>query len=326
MSEATEQRPPQYSDILAAAKRISDQVKETPVAGNPDLNRILGCDLWCKCENLQDTGAFKLRGATNAILHLREKGMGDDVATHSSGNHGAALARAASLDNRKSYIVMPRNAVPTKVEAVKSFGGKVIFCEPNQQSREAGLARLVEKGFIPIPPYDHPDIIAGQGTAALELLKVKSNLDILMTPVGGGGLLSGSSIIARHMHPGITIIGAEPIGAADAAESFSQGERVSSWQPDTIADGLRALIGKMTFPIILELADDIVTVTDEGLVRGMEIIFKHLGMVIESSSATVIAAILEHPGVFAGKQVGVILSGGNIDTNQFPRFSQRSNG
>ena len=326
MGKKTEQQGPDYSDILAAAARIADHVKETPVERSQKLNKVLGCDLWCKCENLQDTGAFKLRGASNAILHLREKGISDDVATHSSGNHGAALARAATLDNRKSYIVMPRNAVPSKVNAVKSFGGEVVFCEPTQQAREAGLAQLVGQGFIPIPPYDHPDIIAGQGTATLELLKTRPNLDILMTPVGGGGLISGSAIIARHLKPGITIIGAEPVGAADTAESFLQGERVTSWQPDTIADGLRALIGKTTFPIILELVDHILTVSEAGLVHAMELVFEHMDMVIEPSSATVIAAIVEHPDVFADKQLGVILSGGNIDESRFPQLKGPTNG
>ncbi len=318
MNTATEQKRPGYLDIIAAHSRLPERVKNTRVSGNPELNKILGCDAWCKCENLQETGAFKLRGASNAILCLRENGIAEDVATHSSGNHGAALAHAAKLDGRNAWVVMPRNAVPTKVEAVKSFGGKLVFCEPNQKAREDGLAELVEQGFIPIPPYDHLDIIAGQGTAALELLTEKSDLDILMTPVGGGGLISGSAIIARHLDPGITIIGVQPTGTADAAASFLRGRRVSSWQPDTIADGLRALIGEMTFPIILDLVDDILTVTEAGLVRGMELISKHMEMIIEPSSATVIAAMLEHPQVFAGKKVGMVLSGGNVDVSQFP--------
>jgi threonine dehydratase len=320
MKQVTEQPRPDYQDIITAHRRISKLIRNTRIVRNVELNKFLGCDVWCKCENLQETGAFKLRGASNAILHLREKGISKDVATHSSGNHGAALAHAAKLDGRKSVVVMPRNAVPSKIEAVRSFGAKVVLCEPTHQAREEGLADLVTQGFIPIPPYDHLDIIAGQGTAALELLTVKPDLDILMTPVGGGGLISGSSIIARHLNPEITIIGAEPIGAADTAASFSQGERVSSWQPDTMADGLRALIGEMTFPIILELVDEILTVTEEGLVRGMDLINEYMEMIIEPSSATVIAAILEHPSIFAGKKVGLILSGGNIDTNMFPHL------
>ncbi|MFT5138564.1 MAG: threonine dehydratase [Lysobacterales bacterium] len=318
MNQVTEQPRPNHEDIITAHQRISMHIRNTRIAQSDELNKKLGCEVWSKCENQQETGAFKLRGASNAILHLRERGIAEDVATHSSGNHGAALARAAKLDGRKAYVVMPRNAVPSKIEAVRNFGGKVILCEPTQQARENGLADLVEQGFIPIPPYDHIDIIAGQGTAALELLTVKPDLEILMTPVGGGGLISGSSIIARHMNSEITIIGAEPIGAADTAASFSRGARVSSWNPDTMADGLRALVGEMTFPIILDLVDDILTVTEAGLLRGMELIYEYMDMIIEPSSATVIAALLEYPSVFAGKKVGLILSGGNIDTNMFP--------
>lgn len=321
MDKLTEQAHPDYRDILTAGERISSHILNTPIARNSEFNDKLGCDLWCKCENLQDTGAFKFRGATNAIMSLRERGATEDVATHSSGNHGAALARAAKLDGRQAYVVMPSNAVPSKAERVKGFGAEVIFCEPNQVAREKGLEDLVDQGFIPIPPYDHRDIITGQGTAALEFLTVKNDLDIIMTPVGGGGLISGSAIIARHLNPGITIIGAEPEGAADTAASFVRGERVSSWNPDTIADGLRAVVGEMTFPIILDLVDEILTVSEAGLVRGMELVKQYLGMTIEPSSATVIAAILEHPQVFEGKQVGVILSGANIDLNQFPNMA-----
>jgi threonine dehydratase len=320
MENVTEQCRPNYQDILMAADRISDHVQNTRIARNLELNALLGCDLWCKCENLQDTGAFKLRGASNAILRLRENGVSEDVATHSSGNHGAALARAAMLDGRNAFVVMPENAVASKAERVKGFGGKVIFCESNQTAREAGLADLVGQGFIPIPPYDHTDIIAGQGTAALELMTVKTDLDILMIPVGGGGLISGSAIIARHLSPAINIIGAEPIGAADTAASFTQGKRVNSWKPETVADGLRALVGEITFPIILDLVDDVLTVSEAGLVQAMHLVFEHLDMIIEPSSAPVIAAILEHPAVFAGKTVGVVLSGGNIDTTLFPDF------
>jgi len=318
MNHETEQKRPGYQDILAARDRISGYVTNTRILRNLEMNEVLGCDAWFKCENLQETGAFKLRGASNAVLRLREQGISEDVATHSSGNHGAALARAAKLDGRKAFIVMPRNSVVSKIEAVKEYGGNVIFCEPNQQAREAGLAELVEQGFIPIPPYDHPDIIAGQGTAALELLEIKKSLDILITPVGGGGLISGSAIIARHLNPELTILAAEPIGAADTATSFQQGKRVTHWRPDTIADGLRALVGELTFPIIKELVDVVLTVSEAGMVNAMEMVLNTMEMVIEPSSATVLAAIMEHPAIFAGKQVGAILTGSNIDQTQFP--------
>jgi len=325
MNRTTQQNRPTFKDIFSAQQRISGPVKNTPLIESLALNNLLGCKIWCKCENLQGTGSFKLRGASNAISRLREQGISSDVATHSSGNHGAALARAARLDGRNAWVVMPENAVAAKIEAVKRYGGKVVFCEPNQIAREAGLARLVKQGFIPIPPYDHPDIIAGQGTVALEILSVKTDLDILMTPVGGGGLISGSAIIARHLNPAMTIIGAEPLGAADTAESFSRSCRVTTWQPDTIADGLRALVGELTFPIILDLVNQILTVTEEGLINAMELIFEHLDMTIEPSSATVIAAIMEYPSIFAEKEVGIVLSGGNIDTHKFPHLTKAGN-
>ncbi len=324
MSRLTEQHRPVYQDIVAAKERIAGQVRNTRVVRDVELNKVLGCDAWLKCENLQETGAFKLRGATNAILCLRERGTRDDVATHSSGNHGAALARAAQSDGRNAHIVMPRNSVASKIEAVRRYGGKVVFCESSQQAREAGLAKLVAQGMIPIPPYDHRDIIAGQGTAALEFLEQRADLDILITPVGGGGLISGSAIVVRHLYPDMTVFAAEPCGAADTAASFRQGVRVFSWQPDTIADGLRALIGEITFPIIREYVDDVLTVSEAGIVRGMELVWQYTRMIIEPSSATVIAAIREHPDSFAGKRVGIILSGGNIDRDQFPQLMHHS--
>lgn len=326
MEYPAEKRRPAWEDIIAARRRISAQITHTRIARSLELNEALGCDVWCKCENLQETGSFKYRGASNAVRHLRERGISEDVATHSSGNHGAALARAALLDGRKAVVVMPRNSVAEKIASVRSFKGKIDFCEPNEKAREAGLAELVEQGFIPIPPFDHTDIIAGQGTAALELLEVKKNLDILMTPVGGGGLISGSAIVARHLHPAMTVLAAEPIGAADTAASFSRGKRFSFWQPETVADGLRAIVGEVTFPIIHELVDDVLTVSEAGLIRGMDLVWQTMQMVIEPSSATVIAAIQEYPEVFAGKSVGLILSGGNIDRDLFPQLAGKTGG
>ena len=214
---------PHIADIILAKQRINEQVRTTPVLSDPQLNSVLGCELWLKCENLQHTGAFKFRGASNAIALLDEVGKPGDVATHSSGNHGAALALAASTHGRRAWVVMPENSVKTKIEAVRRNGGEIVFCAPNQQAREEGLARLVEKGCIPIPPYDHAHIICGQGTAAIEMTEQIQGLDIVLTPVGGGGLLSGSAIAARAMIPGVKVIGAEPAGAADTALSLSQG-------------------------------------------------------------------------------------------------------
>ena len=318
MNADTEMTRPEYVDIAAAAQRIKGHIQHTPVVEDESLNEALGCQAWFKCENRQTTGAFKLRGATNAVLRLAELGVQQDVATHSSGNHGAALACAAASIGRKAYVVMPDNAVRRKVESVRRHGGEVIFCEPNQAAREAGLEALVRQGLIAIPPYDHLDIIAGQGTAALEFITEVPRLDYLLTPVGGGGLVSGTAIAARHLDAKVRVIAAEPAGAADTFDSFSQGQRVESYKPDTIADGLRALVGQMTFPIIHQLVYDVLTVSEEGLRDAVYLARKHLRMVIEPSAATVIAAIREHPTRFAGQRVGMILSGGNIDPGLFP--------
>jgi threonine dehydratase len=191
------------------------------VLSEATLNSELGCNLWCKCEHLQRTGAFKFRGASNAIIRLRESGVEGDVATHSSGNHGAALALAAQLDDRKAHVVMPENASGLKIEAVRRYGGEVYFCTPTQADREAGLAKLVRDGHIPIPPYDHADIIAGQGTAALELVQAHPGLEVIIAPVGGGGLIGGTAIVGHHA--GITVFAAEPAGAADTAASMARG-------------------------------------------------------------------------------------------------------
>jgi threonine dehydratase len=324
--QAADSRLPQFEDILAARRRIANMTRITPVINNPDLDRQLGCALYCKCENLQATGAFKARGAVNAVRRLREAGNSQDVATHSSGNHGAALAYAAHHDGRRAHVVMPENSVEAKVRNVRRHHGKVVFCAPTQHARESGLAELVGHGLVPIHPYDDPDIISGQGTAALELLESEPGLDILVAPVGGGGLISGTAIAARHLHPRIRIVGAEPAGAADTAASLRQGSRVTKWQPDTIADGLRAIVGELTFRAIQQWVDEVLTVSEPGIIGGMELAWHHLGMLIEPSSATVIAVIREHPGVFAGKRVGVILSGGNVERERFPDLQAPGNG
>jgi threonine dehydratase len=318
MAPATELRAPVFDDIVAAARRIAPLVIRTPVVFNAALNQALGCQAWCKCENLQETGSFKMRGAANAVLRLREQGHEGDVATHSSGNHGAALARAARLDGRMAHVVMPANAVQSKIESVRQQGGEVILCPPIQAEREAGLARLVARGLTPIPPYDHSDIIAGQGTATLELLEESGPLDLILAPVGGGGLVSGSAIAAHGVNPSIRVMAAEPAGAADTAASVKQGRRVTEWHPETIADGLRALVGKLTFQVIRAEVDQVLTVSEQGIVDGMKLAKSTLGMAIEPSSATVLAAILEHPALFRDRRVGLILSGGNVEHAAFP--------
>jgi threonine dehydratase len=318
MNDAAAEQIPTIADVMSARQRIRTQIRTTPVLSDPQLNDLLGCELWLKCENLQRTGAFKFRGASNAIARLAEMAIDGDVATHSSGNHGAALALAATMNNRDSYIVMPENSVKTKIEAVRRNGGKIIFCPPNQAAREQGLADLVANGCIPIPPYEHPDIICGQGTAVVELSEQCPGLDIILTPVGGGGLISGSAIAAKALIPGVAVLGAEPLGAADTALGLSRGERVDQFPVDTIADGLRAIVGVLNFKIIQDQVDKVVTVSEAGIVDAMALVWQTFRMLIEPSSATVIAAIIESPEDFSGHRVGAIISGGNVDLGKLP--------
>ena len=312
---------PDITKIHLARARISDWVRLTPVLKDPGLDRQLGCNVYCKCENLQRTGTFKFRGASNAISRLREDGIEGDVATHSSGNHGAALALAANLDGRKAHVVMPENSVVMKIASVRRYGGIVHFCAPTQQSREDELAILVEDGKIPVPPYDHADIIAGQGTAALELIREVPTLEQVITPIGGGGLISGTAIAVGST--GQQVYGVEPEGAADTVASLEQGERVKNWTPDTIADGLRAIIGERNFTVIRNEVRQVFTVSDEDIRRAMYLFWRELRLVIEPSSATVVAAIRNHPEVFAGKKVGAIISGGNIDPGNWQSLTNR---
>lgn len=302
---------PDIADIHLAQARIHDQIRITPVLNDAGFDAALGCRLFCKCEHLQRTGAFKFRGASNAVACLRERHIDGDLATHSSGNHGAALALAASLDGRTAHVVMPDNASAIKIEAVKRYGGKIHFCVPTQAAREAGLALLVDAGYIPVPPYDHSDIIAGQGTAALELLQSNPELELLIAPVGGGGLISGTALVARER--GLAVFAAEPAGAADTAASMARGQRVESWQANTIADGLRALVGVRNFAIIQQHVTQVLTVTDDEIRSAMALFWAHLRMLIEPSSAVAIAAVRKHPELFAGRRVGAIISGANIE-------------
>lgn len=301
---------PDYHDVERAAVRIKPFVRQTPVLQDPDLDRKLACQLFFKCENLQGSGAFKLRGASNAVVRLREQNIMGDVATHSSGNHGAALALAARLEGRKAHVVMPDNASRFKVSAVQNQGGQVYICQANQASREAGLHALEAAGHIAIPPYDHSDIIAGQGTASLELVQQIQDLDIIVSPVGGGGLIAGTALVANHH--GIAIMGAEPGGAADTAISLQQGHRIDSIQADTIADGLRALVGVRNFALIRELVSEVITVSDDEIRQAMITLWQHFHLLVEPSSATVLAAIQQQAGHFRGKRVAAIISGGNI--------------
>ena len=310
MSPGIEDQIPDIADIHLAHARIRKQVRLTPVINDPIMDEAIGCKLYCKCENLQRAGAFKFRGASNAIACLREDGISGDVATHSSGNHGAALALAARLDGRTAHVVMPENSSSMKIDAVKNFAGRVYFCAPTNASRAEELEKLVQAGLIPVHPYDDARIIAGQGTAALELEQKVPALEQVITPLGGGGLVSGTAIATKAW--GVEVFAVEPEGAADTVASLQQGEIIDNFTPDTIADGLRAIVGVRNFQVIRSEVSRVLTVSDNDIREAMVLFWQKLKMLIEPSSATVIAAIRNHPEIFAGKKVGAVISGGNI--------------
>ena len=306
--------------VADAQKCLDSIVLPTPILQGTRLDQLFGCRVFIQCENHQATASFKYRGATNAILGLLQSGKltagSAGVCTHSSGNHGKALARAARLQGVHVEVVAPENSVASKLTAMREEAAIVHLCAPGQAAREAGLAALIDQGLIPVPPYDHPLVIAGQGTWALEILAHVDNLDILMTPVGGGGLAAGT-ILARDLHlqqhsRAPIVIGAEPEKADDCWRSLQLGQRVKNHQPDTIADGLRAMIGELTFPIIQAGIAEVLRVSEAGIVAAIKLAADYLGEVIEPSSATVLAALLEHPEVFSDQRVGLILTGGNI--------------
>jgi len=307
--------PPTLDEVRAAARRIAGRVHKTPVMSCTDINSITGSDLFFKCENLQRIGAFKARGAMNAVWSLDQDEAVRGVATHSSGNHGAALALAARSRGIASWVVVPDNAPAVKRESVRREGASVVDCAPGMQNREAALASLVEEtGAIVVHPYDDDRVIAGQGTAALELLHSCQNLSIILAPVGGGGLIAGTAIAAKGLNPSIKVIACEPAAADDAKRSFEQGQRLSVDAPDTIADGLRASLGRRNFRIISELVDDVVTVSEEGIMAATRLVWERMRIVIEPSAAVPVAALLEEqvPGS-SGARIGVILTGGNVD-------------
>lgn len=305
--------------IHAAHVRIGQYIHRTPVMSSSTLDIATGAKLYFKCENLQKAGAFKARGATNAVFSLSDAQAERGVATHSSGNHGAALARAAQLRNIPAYIVVPHNASRAKRAAVQRYGGKLIFCEPTLAAREAAAAQLVaETGAELIHPFDDFRVMAGQGTAAVELLEEVPTLDVILCPIGGGGLASGTAVAAKGMKPSIKVIGTEPAGADDAARSFKSGERLEMQAPHTIADGLRGSLSQRTFTTISQHLDDIVTVSEEAIVTAMRTIWEVMKLVIEPSAAVPYAALIEGKINLQDKRAGIILSGGNLDLNELP--------
>jgi threonine dehydratase len=306
-------------DVREAAARIEPWAHRTPILTSASLDRLLGASLWFKCENLQRTGAFKFRGAMNAVSKLSAADLERGVATHSSGNHAAALALAAQLRGARAYIVMPRTAREVKKRAVIAYGGEISFCAPTLEARETTLQRvLAERGSIAIHPYNDPDILAGQGTAALELLEEVADLDTLIAPIGGGGLVAGTAIAAADLAPGIRIIAAEPAGADDAYRSIQAGRILPSVDPRTIADGLLTSLGELTFPVVRDRVEAIVTVSEQAIIAAMRLVWERMKIIIEPSAAVAVAALLEKREQVGGQRIGVILSGGNVDLDDLP--------
>ncbi|WP_269714696.1 pyridoxal-phosphate dependent enzyme [Caulobacter sp. NIBR2454] len=311
--------PVSFADIQAAAVRIAPYVHRTPVLESRRLNEILGGRVAFKCENQQRIGAFKARGAHNAVFSLSDAEAAKGVVTHSSGNHAAALALAASNRGVAAHIVMPRNAPKAKVESVRRLGGQIVFCEPTIAARESACeAIMAETGAVLVHPYDDALVIAGQGTAALELLEERPELDFILAPVGGGGLMSGTSIAARAIKPSIRIVATEPAQANDAWRSWTAKAWTAGDAPNTIADGLRTTLGQRGFVILNALLDDFVTVSEDGIRDAMRLVWEVLKIVIEPSSAVPVAALLERKLDLQGAAAGVILTGGNVDLDRLP--------
>ncbi|MBN2778037.1 MAG: pyridoxal-phosphate dependent enzyme [Bacteroidales bacterium] len=308
-----------YEDICQAHKRINDYIHRTPVFKSTRINERFGCSIWFKCENMQKVGAFKFRGALNAVSMLSVFERQRGVVTHSSGNHAQALSLAAKIFNVPAFIVMPNNAPQVKIDAVKEYGGIITFCEPVLEQRELSAQILIEKhGANFIHPYDNENIIAGQGTCAKEFLEqVDQNLDVVMTPVGGGGLLSGTAISVKANNKATLVYGAEPQMADDAYKSFYSGKIIPQTNPQTIADGLLTSLGDITFDVIKHNVDDILLCSEKSIIMAMKIIFQNLKIVVEPSAAVGLACVIDNPERFRNQKVGIILSGGNIDVSSF---------
>jgi threonine dehydratase len=305
--------------IRTAHDRIRPHIIRTPVLANEWLDAACRGRLFFKCENLQHVGAFKARGATNAIFSLSDAEAVHGVATHSSGNHAAAVARAARLRGIPAFIVMPSSSNSAKIRNVERFGGRITLCEPTNAARETACARLIaETGAKLIHPFNDYRVMAGQGTAALELLEEYPDLDLILCPVGGGGLLCGTAVAAKSLHPAIRIVATEPAGADDAALSFQAGHIVPAARVDTIADGLRTTIGENNFPLIQRYVDSVVTVSEAGIITAMRRLWEELKIIVEPSAAVPLAAILEGKVSVTGLRTGIILSGGNVDLDTLP--------
>jgi threonine dehydratase len=306
--------------IIDAHERIRPYIHRTPVLTSSYIDELTGCKLFFKCENFQKIGAFKARGAMNAILTLTKDELSKGVATHSSGNHAQALARAAKVMGVPSYIVMPRTAPAIKKAGVKGYGGKIFECEPTLAARESTLAAVVaDTGAVEIHPFDNYRIIEGQATAAKELFEEISDLDIIIPPVGGGGLLSGTALAASFFSPHTTVMAGEPEGADDAARSMASG-KIEPSQANTIADGLLTHLGEKTFPIIKEHVKEVITVSDQEIKDALRLVWERMKIIVEPSGVVPVAAILKRSKDFQGKKIGIIFSGGNVDLQKVLSF------
>ncbi|MFW6232435.1 MAG: pyridoxal-phosphate dependent enzyme [Bacteroidota bacterium] len=312
-------RLPELNDVLAAITRIKGIAHETPVMTSLSINDIADCELFFKCENMQRVGAFKFRGATNAVRNLSNAQSEKGVATHSSGNHAQALALAARMRDIPAYIVMPENSPKVKKDAVRSYGAEITYCKPTLEARESTLEEVIkDTGAVFIHPYNNFDVIAGQATAAFEFLSEIRTADYVITPVGGGGLLGGTSISVKALSPDTKVIGAEPEGADDAKRSFESGEIQPSIDPRTVCDGLLTSLGKMNFEIIQNNVWDILTVGDDIIIEAMKLIWQRMKIIVEPSAAVPLAVVLKNPDIFMNKRIGIILSGGNVDLEKLP--------
>lgn len=316
------QNVPSAANILEAHNMIRPYIHHTPLLKSEMLNQMAGASLWLKCENFQKAGAFKSRGALHAMLQMTAEERIRGVATHSSGNHAGALARAAKVLGTAAHIVMPNNAPSAKVAAVRQYGGNITFCEPTLSAREQTLRELVEKtGAEEVHPYNNYDIIAGQATATLEALNDLPNPDFILCPVGGGGLLSGTLLSAKYFSPETQVIACEPMGANDTWKSFQTKTLIPSQNPKTIADGLLTSLGSRTFPIIMDNVFDVITVKEEEILRAMKLVWERLKIIIEPSSAVPVAVALQNHDFLKKKKIVVIISGGNVDLDKLPWYA-----
>jgi len=310
---------PTFEDVLAARERIAPHIHRTPVLTSSYLNELTGAQLFFKCENFQKAGAFKVRGASNAVFGLSEEMASVGVATHSSGNHALSLSYAAGRRGIPVTVVMPRTAPQAKKDAVKGYGGVIVECDPSTSSREETFAKVVaETGAEFVHPYNDPRVIAGQATCSLELQEQVENLDAVIAPIGGGGMISGTCLSLSTVAPDIDIYAAEPVNADDAARSFKAGHIIADDAPDTVADGLKVPLKELTWHFVSKHVTDILTATEDEIIDAMKMTWKRMKIVMEPSSAVPLATILKNRELFAGKRVGVIITGGNVDLDKLP--------